>query len=266
MAQGAGSDRKGGGVRAPDRRGGLKASLWLAAAALAGATPVAAQVPVPPGSATLDPARLAEARLVIARLLPPGVYRTLMTSTMGPLIDNMGDSMKALPLRQLAEVGGLDATQAAALDRVDLERVIAIYDPHWRERSQVTMRAMFTAMGDFFTTLEPELREAYAQAFANRFSLAELQDLNRFYQTPTGAKFATQFLTISTDPAIAGEMRVVMPKVVAQMPTFLAAAQRAAASLPPARKLKDLSPAEREKLAKALGVSPSQLRDPPSPL
>ena len=70
----------------------------------------------------------------------------------------MGESMKTLPLREMAAMGGLDPKQAAALDKVNLEQVMAIYDPHWRERSQLTMRAMVDQMGTFFTTLEPELR------------------------------------------------------------------------------------------------------------
>ena len=235
-------------------------------AALIAATPAAAQLaPTPATAATpVDPARLAEAQLVVAKLLPPGVYRTVMASAMAPVIDNLGDTLKALPLRQLGEMGGLDAKQAAALDRVDVEQVMAIYDPHWRDRTQVTMRAMFDAMGGFFTTIEPELRDAYAHAFANRFTLAELRDLSAFYATPTGAKFATQYLTIATDPAIAGEMRAMMPKLMGQMPTFIAAAQKATAALPPPRKLKDLTPAEKARLAKALGVPESQLKDPKS--
>lgn len=240
----------------------------LCGAAFALGTPASAQIvsgaPAPVSAAPVDPARLAEARIVIAKLMPPGVYRTLMSSTMAPMLDNMGDSLKALPLGQMAEMGGLSAKDAAALDKVNLERVMAIYDPHWRERSRLTMRAMFDAMGDFFTTLEPEIREAYAHAYANSFSLAELRDFDAFFTTPAGSKFAARYLTIATDPAITAEMRAMMPKMMAQMPTFLAAAQKATKTLPSPRKLKDLTPADKAALAKALGIPQSQLKDPKS--
>lgn len=231
------------------------------------AAPVAAQTAPPPAAPTatippVDPARLAEARIIIAKLLPPGIYRTVMGSTMAPLVDSMGNGLKALPLHQLAEMGGLDAKQAAALDKVNVEKVMAIYDPHWRERSQLTIRAMLDQMGAFFTTLEPELREAYAHAYADRFTLAELKNLDAFFMTPTGAKFASRYMTISTDPAVTVEMRAMMPKLMQQMPTFLAAAQKATAGLPPPRKLQDLDPAQRAELAKALGVREDQLHDP----
>ena len=238
------------------------AALLVAAPASAQVAPAPAAASVP--AAPVDPARLAEARLVVAKLLPPGVYRTVMGSSMAPVIDTMGDSLKALPLRQVAAMGGLDAEQAAALDKVDVEQVLAIYDPQWRERSRLTMQAMFDAMGGFFTTLEPELREAYAHAYANRFTLAELRELASFYATPTGAKFATQYLTIATDPAISGEMRAIMPRMMKEVPTFLAAAQKATAALPPPRKLQDLTPTERARLARALGVSEDKLKNPKS--
>lgn len=217
----------------------------------------AAPVPAPP----VEPAHLAEARLVMAKLMPAGIYRTVMGSTMAPMLDSMGDTLKALPLRQIAEIGGLSPQQAAALDKVNVEQVMAIYDPHWRERSQITMRAMFDAMGGFFTTLEPELREAYAQAYARRFTQGELHELNAFFLTPAGAKYATQYMTIATDPAIIAEMRTMMPKLMGEMPKFMAAAQKATASLPPPRKLETLTPAEKARLAKALGVREDQLKD-----
>ena len=127
------------------------------------------------------------------------------------------------------------------------------------------MRAMVDQMGTFFTTLEPELREAYAHAYADSFTLDELRDLDSFFTTPTGAKYAARYMTISTDPAVAAETRAMVPKLLQQMPTFLAAGQKATAALPPPRKLKDLDPAQRAALAKALGVKEDQLHDPKTP-
>lgn len=245
----------------------MRASMAVMAT-LATAVPATAQLhtapPVPATAAMTptDPARLAEARLVIVKLLPPGVYRTVMGSALTPLLGNMADSLKALPLKQLAVMGGLDAKQAAALDKVNLDQVLAIYDPHWRERSQLTMRAMFDAMGSFFTTMEPELREAYAQAYAHQFSLQELRDLDAFLTTPSGATYAAHYMTLASDPAVVAEMQSIMPKMIAQMPAFLAAGQKAAAALPPPRTIESLTPAEKSQLAKALGVREDQLKNP----
>jgi hypothetical protein len=248
------------------------ASLVTAAALLV-ATPVVAQtaptlvtaeVAPAPAPAPADPATLAEARLVVAHLLPSGTYKKIMGPMMDSVMGNMGDSMKALPLREIAEMGGLDSKEAAELDKVKIDEVMAIYDPHWRDRMQLSARAMFDAMGDFFSTQEPDIREAMAHAYANHFTLAELTDLDRFFSAGSGNKFATQYMTVMADPAMAAEMQSMMPKMMKSMPLFIAAAQKATTSLPAPRKLKDLSPAERTRLAKALGVDESKLTDPKS--
>lgn len=243
-----------------------KFHLIATTAMLTAAVPAFAQAapatPAPAVQAPVDPATLAEARLVIGHLVPPGVYKKIMGPMMAPMIDNMGGMMKAMPLKQIAEMGGISAQDAAALDKVDVEQVMAIYDPHWQERMRLSMHAMFDAMGDFFTTLEPELREAMAQAYARHFTLGELKDLDQFFGTPSGSRFASQYMTIMTDPAMTDEMKAMMPKMMQQMPQFIAAAQKATAGLPPPRKIEDLSPANKAKLAKAIGITPDKLQDP----
>lgn len=242
-------------------------AFLFSTAALAMAPPAMAQTApatpsAVPAAAPVDPATLAEARLVAAEIIPPGTYKKVMSGAMSGVMDNMTDAIKAMPLKQIAELGGLSPKDAAALDKVDLAKIMAIYDPHWQERTTLTMHAMFDAMGDFFTTLEPELREAVAHAYAHQFTLAELTDLDHYFSTPTGAKFASRAMTIMTDPAMIEETKAMMPKMMAEMPKFIAAAQKATASLPPPRKLEDLTPAQKADLAKALGVDESKLKDP----
>lgn len=233
---------------------------------LAPVAALAQTAPSAPAATATDAATLVIARRVSARLLPPGVYKRIMSTSMDAVMANMGDALKAMPLRQIAEMGGMTADQAQALGKIDLEQVMAIYDPHWQERQQLTMHAMFEAMGDFFTTMEPDLREGMAHAYAARFSAAELADLDRYFGTPTGAKFAAGSTTIMTDPAVMNIMKDLMPKLVQQMPAFMAAAKKATAGLPPPRTLETLSAAERARLAKALGVDEKKLRDPKSAL
>lgn len=236
------------------------AALFIAAPALAQTAPA----PVTAAAASVDPATLAEARAVVGHLMPQGTYKKIMGPMMDSVMGNMADNMKALPLREIAEMGGLDSKKAAALDKVKIDEVMAIYDPHWKERMQLSMRAMFDAMGDFFATQEPDIREAMAHAYANHFTLAELTDLDHFFSAGAGNKFASQYMTIMADPAMAAEVQSMMPKMMKSMPQFIAAAQKAAAGLPAPRKLQDLTPDERSRLAKALGVDESKLTDPKS--
>ena len=243
---------------------------YVAAAALALAAPsVSAQTapaPVAPpaakAAAAVDPARIAVARRVAIRLLPPGIYKEIMAGSMDAVMGSVSGALKAMPLGQIAQMGGMKVEDAKKLDQIDLAQIMAIYDPRWEERQQRSMQGMFGAMGDFFTTMEPELREGMAQAYASRFSLVELTDLDRFFATPTGAKYAASATTIMTDPAVMNTMKDMMPKMVQHMPQFMEAAQKATAGLPPPRKLQDLSPAEKARLSKAMGIDESKLQDP----
>jgi Uncharacterized protein conserved in bacteria (DUF2059) len=210
----------------------------------------------------VDPVALAEARLVVGHLMPAGVYKKVMGPMMAPVIDNIGATMKAMPMKDIARMGGLSEKDAAALGKIDIEQVMAIYDPHWQERMRLSSRAMFDSMGDFFTTLEPSLREAMAHAYVRHFTLGELKDLDGFFSTPSGDKFASQYMTIATDPAMIDAMKAMMPKMMQQMPQFIAAAQKATAALPPPRKIEDMTPAEKARIAKAIGVAPDKLQNP----
>ncbi|WP_242138701.1 hypothetical protein [Sphingomonas sp. TREG-RG-20F-R18-01] len=238
----------------------------IAAVALAFGAPSAfAQgVPVaaPKTAAPLDPARLAVAQRIAARLLPPGIYKQIMSGSMDAIVGSVGGAMKAMPLGQIAQMGGMKVEDAQKLDKIDLTQIMAIYDPHWEERQQRMMHAMFGAMGEFFTTMEPELRDGMARAYANRFSLAELTDLDRYFGTPTGAKYAATVTTIMTDPAVMNSMKDMMPKMMQQMPHFMEVAKQATASLPPPRRMEDLTPAEKARLAKAMGTEENKLQDP----
>lgn len=246
----------------------------LAATALALAAPsVSAQnAPAPVAAApakpaaAMDPARLAVARRVAARLLPPGIYKEIMSGSMDAVMGSMGGALKAMPLGQIAQMGGMTVEDAKALDKIDLTQIMEIYDPRWEERQQRTMQGMFGAMGGFFTTMEPQLRDGMAQAYASRFSLVELTDLDRFFATPTGTKYAASATTIMTDPAVMNTMKDMMPKMMQHMPQFMEAAKKAAAGLPPPRTLEDLSPAEKARLSKAMGIDESKLQDPKGPL
>lgn len=248
------------------RRYALAVASLLASPAAAQTAPAPVPAPAPVAPAAEDPATLAQARRVVGRLLPPGIYKQIMGPMMDPILGNMNQTMKSVPLRQLAQLGGMTPADAARLDRVDVAAVMAIYDPHWEERMRLSTRAMIDAMADFMTTMEPDLREGMSRAYAHRFTLAELTDIDRFFDTPSGAKFASRYMTIMTDPAVADSMKTMMPKMMAQMPQFVAAAQKATAALPPPRKMNDLTPAERSKIAAALGVTQDKLQDPKSPL
>ena len=76
-------------------------------------------------------------------------------------------------------------------------------------------------------------REGMARAYARRFSLAELQDINRFFGSASGASFARQSFELMTDPELVKAMTAFMPEMMKEMPAIAEKLKAATAHLPP---------------------------------
>lgn len=241
-------------------RHGLKAAL--VALALGSAVPAvhaqdSAKTAQP---AQIDPARLAAATPVVAKLFPVGTYKRMMGETMSKMMDGMMGSMLRMPVAQIAKMSGLSTEKVLALPEASVEEVTTIVDPHFRKRTKLGMDAMFGSMADLMDSFEPNVRAALTRAYARKFEIAQLGEINAFFDTPTGNKFASDYMSMFVDPEIMGEMQALMPEMMKKMPDFVTAAEKATKGLPPARKIQDLSKAEREKLAQLLGVKASELK------
>jgi uncharacterized protein YycO len=67
-------------------------------------------------------------------------------------------------------------------------------------------------------------------------------------------------MMLSADPAVMSRMQNMMPKIMQQMPAMLNAMQEATKDLPKRKQYKDLTPAERAKLASLLGLDPKTMK------
>jgi hypothetical protein len=238
--------------------------LLVAALALGGfpaiaqpASDVATAVPatVSVAAPAVDEAKLAISRKVAARLVPDGVFKKVMAGTMDTLTGGMMDQVLDMPLKSLI---GPFLKNEDVLDDVGpgtLREISAILDPAFKQRTDLGMKAMVGAMSGLMTSFEPEMREGMALAYANRFTEAELGEFDRFFASPSGAKFASESMTIMTDPAIAKRMQAIMPKVIEAMPEIMKAAASATDGLPKPRSFEDLNKTERAKLAELIGIS-----------
>jgi hypothetical protein len=224
------------------------------ALALAMAVPAVAQ-PV----ATPSAEQLTLARSVAGRVLPAGSYQRMMRGTFDTMISTMTVQMLNVPLRQFAQAAGLSEAEVGQLGETTGRQVLAIVDPSFEERTQLGTKAMMNGMVDVMARMEPEMREGMAEACAARFSAAELKQIDGFFSTPSGSKFAGQQFTIMSDPAFARRMQGMMGTVTRALPDLIKRAQAATASLPKAKTMAQLTPDERARLAALLGVSPDKL-------
>jgi hypothetical protein len=217
--------------------------------------PVSTQAAGPALAAeAIDPARMAAARQVATALMPPGTYARVMNGTLDKMVGSMTDSMFSMPIADLAGMAGKKPEELKGLGKTTMAQVMAILDPHFRERSQRTTRAMFDGITALVVQFEPDIREGIAEAYARQFTIDQLNELNRFFATPTGKIYAANSMIIGTDPAVMSKVQGMMPAMLKQMPDIIQKGVAATADLPPPRKPDQLSPAERAELEKLLGT------------
>lgn len=193
------------------------AAAGPALAAQPAVTPQAAEVSPP------DAARIAAAERFVTLIFPPGIMQRMMSSGMGMDMDAVFD----LP------APGLPAGVGDAESGPTMGDILVAGDPHFRERMRITSEVTARIMGEVFTEIEPEFRAAMVELFARRFTTPELGEMNVFFVTQAGQKYAQLALTIMQDPALQRAMTAMMPRLMAAMPRVTAEIERATAHLPP---------------------------------
>ena len=235
--------------------------LALATPAASMAAPSAAAVPNASSSGmTPDPARLAIARDIAGRVLPNGTFEKLMATTMGGMMKPMTDGMLNLPLKSLVGMGGIDEAKLKGMGPGTMRQMMMIVDPAFEQRMQIMTGVMGTEMGHFMATMEPSFREGLAEAYANRFDPAELADINIFFKSPAGTKFASQIMTVQTDPAFMGRMQQMIPRLMQAMPDIMKKVEAATANLPKAKKAADLTAEDKAEINKLMGIDPAKVK------
>lgn len=162
----------------------------LALGAAAAAFPAAAQTSPAQQEAApaVDPARLAVARRLIDQVSPPDRRDATLDQIMRPMMANIRRSLGESPefARLFEEQPSLRAQFDKFIDD-ELEHSISV--------ARDAMPAMYDAM---------------AQAYARRFTIDQLTDMERFFATPTGRAYAEQTPMILSDPAVQAAQRDAM--------------------------------------------------------
>lgn len=208
----------------------------IAAIGLIALPPVAAEAQTPATTGTVlppvDSARVAAAKPVIDQIWPLGTYARLMHATMDQAVNGMLAGMYDMTPAQL----GVDAKANPAVAQQSLRQRAREQDPAFDERMRITMRVMTDGIADLMTQVEPEVRQAMAQAYARRFTVTQLDDLHRFFDTPTGRTYASESMMLMASPEMMKAMQAFVPKMIQAMPAIMAKVQDATKHLPPVKK------------------------------
>lgn len=208
----------------------MKALLVCAALAAAAPPAFAQQNAAPVAAEASDPARLALARIAVDAVWPVGTYERMMRGSMVTMIDNMTDSMFDMKIGDVA--GPMPSNRDPELARRTMREVMAKEDPHFLERMRIMNRVMFEEMIPIASRMEPAVRDGLARLYARKFTAAQLEDLNRFFATPTGRAYASEAMMAFVEPEVTASMAGFAPELMKEMPRIMEKVKAATAHLP----------------------------------
>lgn len=203
--------------------------------------------------------RVPMAQSVVLKLFPEGTYARMMNETMAPIMDGIMGNVAGAPAIMLIELTGLPPSKLNTVDEADLNAAVALLDPSAKERNarigQMTMRLI----SDMVVEIEPSYRAGLARAYAVRFTAEELADLDAYFATPVGSKYAAESFLIYADPQVMSAMNEMMPAMMEALPSMMGEIMEIAETYPKARTYSELSADEQAKLASFLGASREEL-------
>lgn len=151
--------------------------------------------------------------------------------------------------------------QDVELSDEDAARIGGMIDPACKERRELEAEAEQRAMTGAMAAMEPGMRKGMAEACAATFSSAELKDIHAFFATPSGAAFARKSYALASDPRIMAAGMDGLPAMLGPMKAMEMEVKAATARLPARRTYGELSPAQRQEIARIIGLSQGAIRD-----
>ncbi|HSG33077.1 MAG TPA: DUF2059 domain-containing protein [Sphingomonadaceae bacterium] len=202
-----------------------------------------------------EEARLPAARQVADSLMPPGAYGKAMQESFGPLADRIMAVMEPGPAERVADLTGLLETDLENVSEGNLEAVATMLDPDEKERNSKMVEFAFLEISALLDRIEPFYRDGLARAYAKRFDAAELAQINAFFATPAGSKYAGSMMAVMMDPQVMAKIPDMIPAAVGQVAEAGTRFVMNLDTIPQARKVDDLSPAERARMLSLLGMN-----------
>lgn len=200
-------------------------------------------------------ARVPMAQAVVLKLFPEGTYAKMMDETMAPLMDGILGNITGSPALVLMELTGLPPSALNEVDDAKLAEAVALLDPNAEARNAEIADMTLSIISDVVVKIEPSYRAGLARAYAVRFTKEELADLDAYFATPVGSKYAGESFLIFADPQVMSSMNEMMPAVMEAMPGMMGSIGEIAEKFPKGRTFSALNAEEQDKLAALLGTT-----------
>ncbi|MEO7654094.1 MAG: hypothetical protein ABIS23_00225 [Sphingomicrobium sp.] len=227
-------------------------TILFAVLATGSAAPaLSAPAPPPPGVVAADPAKQALAARVAASLWPDGTYGRMVESMFGGkdgLTDMVLDMRPADLMVTMAQAFAEDGkTKAKAKGPPEppsptIREMMIAKDPHFEERTRITMKVVGEEVRRIATPIEPKFRGGLAKSIARRFTSEQLGPIAAFLETEPGRAYAAQSITLFIDKDVILALIQSVPAMIKEMPAAMEKVERATAHLP--KPPKDKPPAD----------------------
>ena len=188
------------------------------------APPASPAPPPPPPAPPADPARLAAAARAVEAMWPNEAFTQPL-----PLA-TLAETIMALPISSFGPI----PVPGGAGPNASIGQAIEAHEPRSQERIRIIARIVGEELPRIGPLAAPLYREALSQLYARTFTVAELDDVTRFYQTPGGRALARESFTAIADPEFVRGMILMTPRAFTEGMGSMVRIGQATSHLPPA--------------------------------
>ncbi len=203
-------------------------------------------------------ARLPAAQQLVAKIIPEGTMGEMMDKIMGGALGSMLTGTTNVATTALARHIGSEAF-GSDLTEEEAGELASLFDPAWKERQEAEAGLFPAMMKDVMALIEPSMRKAMSELYAIRFTSGELAQIDAFFSTGTGAKYARESFLMASDPRIMASSMEAMPALMGSIGDMEKRMAESVADLPAVRSFADLSPEERAKVAEMTGLTVEEI-------
>jgi hypothetical protein len=187
---------------------------------MAPAAPMAPPAPPPPPA---DPARLAAATRTAAAMLPDEAFAQPLP------LEALAETLMALPISSFGPVPAPPGLGPNA----SVGQAIEAHDPRGRERIAIIARIVREELPRIGPLAAPLMRGAVAELYARTFTVSELEEVTRFYETPAGRALSRESFTALADPEFVRGAILMIPRAITEGMGAMVRVGQATAHLPP---------------------------------
>jgi len=193
------------------------------------------------------------------KIMPEGSLVQVTDQTFEPVMDLIAAESTSEARVRLAEVSGMEPEELDALEDAAAQDALDVFDPNYAARSEKVTKTIFSTVSRLLEAMEPAYREALSRALTLRFDEVEMGELQTFFATPLGEKFARESFLVHHDPQMLGVMEQMGPALSEILPGMMEEFESFEADFENVRKFSDLSEAERDRVAALLEKSITEL-------